>query len=304
VLAVPIAADAATVWNGPRITFVRLNGAESSLPQNQDRITPNVWLARGDTMGLYNARRELNYGFGSPSDTEWAYGTTADYASLTYRSWLDWAESGPPGTVGRNAVLHLKTDDIYIDIKFRSWTQSSGGGFSYQRSTPSGGGPTTASAIEYYHQAFDHYFVTRNADEITKLDNGTFVGWMRTTLSFNVYPSATAGAASVCRFFSTAFDPRSSHFYTPFPAECTMVKGNPSWQFEGEGTDVFFIPLAAANGTCGAGTLAVYRLYNNGQGGAPNHRYTTSSSVRDQMIAAGWTLEGNGPGFAFMCSPN
>jgi hypothetical protein len=47
----------------------------------------------------------------------------------------------------------------------------------------------------------------------------------------------------------------------------------------------------------------VYRLYNNGQGGAPNHRYTTASSVRDQMLAAGWILEGNGPGFAFMCAP-
>jgi hypothetical protein len=163
--------------------------------------------------------------------------------------------------------------------------------------------PNPVPAIEYYHAEFDHYFVTRNTEEITKLDNGTFVGWMRTGLSFNVYPSSTGSAASVCRFFSTSFDPKSSHFYTPFPAECATVKTNPNWQFEGEGAEVFFVPLAAANGTCPAGTLSVYRLYNNGMGAAPNHRFTTSSSVRDQMVAAGWVLEGNGPGFASMCAP-
>ncbi len=33
-------------------------------------------------------------------------------------------------------VLHLITDDIYIDIKFLSWTSGGNGGFSYERSTP------------------------------------------------------------------------------------------------------------------------------------------------------------------------
>ena len=160
-----------------------------------------------------------------------------------------------------------------------------------------------AAVVEYYHKVFDHYFITRNPDEIAKLDNGTFVGWARTGLGFNVYAVATAGAASVCRFFSTSFDPKSSHFYTPFPAECAAVKINPNWQYEGAGDEVFYIPLAAGDGTCAAGTSAVYRLYNNGQGAAPNHRYTTSRNVRDQMVAANWVIEGNGPGFAFMCAP-
>jgi len=162
---------------------------------------------------------------------------------------------------------------------------------------------TSIPVIEYYHAVFDHYFITRNPDEITKLDNGTFVGWARTGLAFNVYASATTGASSVCRFFSTAFDPKSSHFYTPFAAECTTVKGNPSWQFEGEGIEVFFVPLAAADGTCPGAMTPVYRLYNNGQGAAPNHRYTTVITVRDKMVSAGWVIEGNGPGFAFMCAP-
>lgn len=38
--------------------------------------------------------------------------------------------------VGKSAVLHLIPNDIYLDIKFLSWGQAGGGGFSYQRSTP------------------------------------------------------------------------------------------------------------------------------------------------------------------------
>lgn len=303
VLSTPFAAEAATVWTGPRISFTKADNTSPAQPANQDRLTPNVWITRDNTMGIYNAAREPFYTATSPAGTEWAYGTTADYATLTYQPWVDFVDKSPPSSLGRDAVLHLIADDIYLDIRFTTWSVMMGGGFSYQRSTPSGGGPTTATAIEYYHAAFDHYFITRNPDEITKLDNGTFVGWARTGLSFNVYPTATAGAASVCRFFSTSFDPKSSHFYTPFPTECTMVKANPDWQFEGEGMEVFFIPVAAANGTCPAGTLSVYRLYNNGMGAAPNHRYTTLTNVRDQMVAAGWVIEGNGPGFAFMCAP-
>ena len=48
--------------------------------------------------------------------------------------------------------------------------------------------------------------------------------------------------------------------------------------------------------------VPVYRLYNNGQSGAPNHRYVTVPAVRDQMLASGWIQEGNMPGLAFMCA--
>jgi hypothetical protein len=295
-------ADAATIWNGPPIIFTKADNANANLPANQDRLTANVWLTRGSSMGLFNIAKEPSYGVTRPADSAWSYGTSGNYTTLKYAPWVMFNGQSPPSMVGKDAVVHLISDDIYVDIKFASLTNG-GGGFSYQRSTPSGGGPATANAIEYYHQEFDHYFITSNPDEITKLDNGTFVGWVRTGLSFKVYPTAVAGANSVCRFFSTAFDPKSSHFYTPFPAECATVKTNPNWQFEGEGTQVFFIPVAAGDGTCPAGTLSVYRLYNNGMGGAPNHRFTVLSNVRDQMLSAGWVIEGNGPGLASMCSP-
>jgi len=42
----------------------------------------------------------------------------------------------------------------------------------------------------------------------------------------------------------------------------------------------------------------VFRLYNNGQGGQPNHRYTTSWPIISLMQSQGWWIEGVG-----MCTP-
>lgn len=157
--------------------------------------------------------------------------------------------------------------------------------------------PPTAVAVEYYHATFDHYFITTIGDEIAKLDDGTFAGWTRTGRSFKVFTTAGAGLSPVCRFFSTAFAPKSSHFYTASPSECTVVKANADWQFEAE---VFFVGIPAADGTCASGTVPVYRLYNNGQGAAPNHRFTTELQVRSQMLGQNWVPEGFGVGVT-MC---
>lgn len=153
--------------------------------------------------------------------------------------------------------------------------------------------PKEVTLIEYYHAAFDHYFVTAMQAEIDGLDGGTPAGWARTGQQFNAYRLGTAGTSATCRFFSTAFGPKSSHFYTSMPDECTGVKASTNWLFEGE---VFGVGKSDAAGNCPAGYAALYRSYNNGHGGAPNHRYTTSTDVRQAMIQLGWIPEGAGPG--------
>ena len=150
-----------------------------------------------------------------------------------------------------------------------------------------------ALAVEFYNAAFAHFFISTNPDEIAKLDSGAIPGWQRTGQSFNVYATPGTGLAAVCRFFSASFAPKSSHFYTPSVSECAIVKTNPNWLFEAE---VFNMILPSAAGLCPAGTKSLYRLYNDGMGGAPNHRYTTETSVRVEMITAGWTPEGLGIG--------
>lgn len=156
-----------------------------------------------------------------------------------------------------------------------------------------------ATAIEYYHAAFGHYFVTAIPDEIAKLDAGVFSGWARTGESFKVYVASGDGLAAVCRFFTVAFPPTSSHFYAPRGLGCEGTLANPDWQFEG---DVFYAALPDATGACPAGTVPVYRLYNNGQGGAPNHRFTVRDAIRTQMLGAGYIAEGAGIGVG-MCAP-
>jgi hypothetical protein len=70
-----------------------------------------------------------------------------------------------------------------------------------------------------------------------------------------------------------------------------------------ESDSAFYIAVPGADGSCATGLTPVYRLYNNGRNGAPNHRYTTNAMVRTQMVAEGWVPEGLGPDAVEMCSP-
>jgi hypothetical protein len=47
--------------------------------------------------------------------------------------------------------------------------------------------PGTAPVVEFYDAGLDHYFMTRNIDEIRALDTGVFPGWIRTGQSFATY---------------------------------------------------------------------------------------------------------------------
>ena len=134
----PMMLNAATIWTGPPTGFSKLGIDDPNQAVNQDRITANVWITRGSLKGIYNAKTEslFTHNF-SPADTEWANGSTSNYCSLHYTDWNTWAKTingGPPNTVGLPAVVHLKSDDIYIDIVFTNW--STGGDFGYMRSTP------------------------------------------------------------------------------------------------------------------------------------------------------------------------
>ena len=71
----------------------------------------------------------------APAGAEWALGTTENIQNLTFGSFRG-ALGSPRNIVGKDIVLHLIADDVYIDIKFLSWSQGRGfGGFSYERST-------------------------------------------------------------------------------------------------------------------------------------------------------------------------
>ena len=144
VLYIGISINAQTVWNGPNITFTKPNFADYMSEVNQDRITDNVWITRADTKGIFNIKRETSYtgsdtSGNSPLDTEWAFGTTNNLGSLTFSTWAIAFGMSPLNILNKEMVVHLMTDEIYINIKFLSWsTATTGAGFSYERSTDSG----------------------------------------------------------------------------------------------------------------------------------------------------------------------
>ncbi len=195
----------------------------------------------------------------------------------------------PPAEGARSARVHVTSNGVGPSQSFLV----TGTGFVPTAATPppEAGAPTLA-VIEFVHSEWNHYFVTAVPAELQGLDDGSFAGWKRTGLAFKAWPNGLPGTVSMCRFFGTAFGLRSSHFYTPDAGECADVRANANWSFEGE---VFGVVLPGEDGLCPAPLLPLYRLYNSGRDGAPNHRYTLDTRVRSIMVAFGWVSEGAGP---------
>jgi hypothetical protein len=155
-------AAAQTVWSGLTFSFTKEESTDPLLEENQDRITDNVWITRSDQgAGLLNAFSECGL-FGcdythnfSPEDTEWANGglnpgetiAATNWQQLTFSDW----ETAYENRIGqiiletdyRDAVVHLITDDIYLDLRFTSWSVGGFGAFSYLRAEASGPPTTT-----------------------------------------------------------------------------------------------------------------------------------------------------------------
>ncbi|MEM9363967.1 MAG: hypothetical protein AAGA43_15105 [Bacteroidota bacterium] len=125
-----------TIWTGPTLTFQKSPGADPTQAENQDRITNNVWITRGNSGGqIYNAAAESEADMDlSPEGTLWAIGTTANIENLTFDRFR--ATLGKPkDNVGVDLVMLLVEDQIAIDLKITGWTQQQTGGFIYERST-------------------------------------------------------------------------------------------------------------------------------------------------------------------------
>jgi hypothetical protein len=163
-IAIPFFASSQIIWDGPDITFTKLNGAAFWEEGGYDKITDNVWITRDDMHGepFFNfhnedlflpiGMQELLQNPCSPSNTKWAAGTTADINGLEFvcfESLLPIDDIfGIDDTTNLFAdnplelVLHIIDANIYIDLiltyynpYFGNFGQNTGG-FSYTRSTP------------------------------------------------------------------------------------------------------------------------------------------------------------------------
>ncbi len=149
-----------------------------------------------------------------------------------------------------------------------------------------------------------HYFYSSDRAEQAALDAGAAGQFARTGRQF-----LTGGSAPVCRFYGSMQPGPNSHFFTVDTAECNaliaaQVTPKPvnvqQWNYEGVSYATTPVQVAA-NGvrSCPAGTLPLYRAYNNAYSpvGAKNpwdsnHRFTPQAADIPAMVAAGWRDEG------------
>ena len=149
---------------------------------------------------------------------------------------------------------------------------------------------------QYWNTNTGFYFITGSEQEQVAIESGAFAGWQPVNIApdapytFGFFRDSAVGHAPVCRFFSAAFAPKSSHFFSANPAECEAVKRNPLWIYEG---DVGYVAVVDTSGACPSGLVPLYRVYNNGAGGAPTHIYTTWEGWYTGLSnGGGWIAEG------------
>ncbi len=164
----------------------------------------------------------------------------------------------------------------------------------------------SVKVVEFYNASLDHYFISISAQEISDLDRGVHTGWVRTGLSFKAFDSASPGTNPVCRFYIPP-EHGDSHFFSASIDECDQVlrsmQSDPNYSgFVYESPDAFYIGLPDANtGSCPAGTVKVYRLWNNRADS--DHRFTAVAAIKAAMVAEGSVAEGYGPDAVAMCAP-
>jgi len=124
------------IYEGAKITFTKIAGADPAEEANQDRINDEVWITRGNEGGqIFNfVSEEVSDKDASPLGTRWSFGTTADIEELDFKPFREAVEI-PKDVIGKDLVLYLVGEDAYLDVKFLDWGVGQTGAFSYERST-------------------------------------------------------------------------------------------------------------------------------------------------------------------------
>ena len=216
------------------------------------------------------------------------------------------------GTVNYAGVDQVSFGPLPTDGTLALYTPSSGASFTATNVARNFSGNASTlpelavTAVEYYNAALDHFFISNLQPDIDALDSGRIPGWVRTGGAFYVFATGGAGESPVCRYY---IPPQhgNSHFFSASPFECDAIFARSGFDpnFSGyvlETSAAFYIALPdIQTGACPAGTVPVYRLWN--QRADSNHRYTTDPLVKAQMQGLGYVAEGYGPNAVAMCSP-
>jgi 6-phosphogluconolactonase (cycloisomerase 2 family) len=238
-------------------------------------------------------------------DTSWVAGSpfVRKVEALNGRLPLAWsvAQGGlPPGLqLDAQTGLLAGTPTAEGTYAFTARVVDAFGGFASRSYTFETRSDASATVVEFYNAALDHFFITWMAAEIATLDEGVAIkGWNRTGKAFATLTAARADTSPICRFYIPP-NLGNSHFFGRGTTECNgTAANNPTFVLE----DAAFMHMVLPNaGVCPVGTTPVYRVFSNRPDA--NHRYTIERAVRDDMVAQGWIAEGDGSDRVVMCAP-
>ncbi len=114
------------VWSGTEVIFTKSGRTDRTNADKQGHTAENMWIVRSNDQDQVSSEKGghapnsfLTYCL---ADTEWAEGSAEDWQSLNFVPWVRFADRVPNDNLaGKDGVLHLIADDIYIDIEFFSW---------------------------------------------------------------------------------------------------------------------------------------------------------------------------------------
>ncbi len=135
---VPTLLDSSREFPDETVVFTKPDSADWTLPENQDRISANVWITRKHNQSIFNIAQEDSYSgaAGSPTGTLWADTTTAAADAGSYTNFVGMHGGSSQSIINDTISLYLPQDSLYFDVVFTSYTgQNNGGGFSYIRTS-------------------------------------------------------------------------------------------------------------------------------------------------------------------------
>jgi serine protease len=179
-------------------------------------------------------------------------------------------------------------------------------GFAVQATIPASANPPfgASAVVEFYDTTLDHYLVTADTFEMASLDADP-ARWRRTGHVFYAWIDASYAPPGVfpqpvCRFYDGPAQQIDSHWFSADPFECsTVLSQSPGWQLQSSAA--FWVEMPDFAGQCRAGTLPVYRFFNNRRDA--NQRHTIDLSVKRAMINRAWVPDGKGANGAAFCAP-
>ncbi|MBC7709388.1 MAG: hypothetical protein H7203_04965 [Rhizobacter sp.] len=252
------------------------NGYPSTYPPGYpSSYPPGSFFHRPQVVNLvYSYARQ--YGFKVGGMTSWA---GISFTAYLFRDQVETLRDDP--------LVKLVTEDSY---------QSFSPGPPGQTFPPpfaSGEVTEYVNYVDFPKQPGGQFFYAAMDMDRTLLDS--VPTWRRTGRSFK-----TSGSQSVCRLYGGVNGGPNTHFYSLDKTECDLLRALPALTYEGQ-TFLATLPRAGAignKGTCPAGMVEIYRLYNNAYVGGvknnweSNHRYVRSLQDVTSTVQLGWTNEG------------